>query len=217
MNANLLNLKKTFELNLAKKPTLKPTVKLDVRLAVDKSGSMAEEYEAGWVQKAVELFATAAFHFDDDKSLLVGFFNRDYQQHDRVTEKNLEAYVRSTGVQAGGGTKFTAAMKVLKPQTGLFSFFARKTTDPDALYSAMITDGDAEDFNEYRDLVRSRPQVFFQVVAIGTQVTLSNFKEMETWPNFHLIHIPAPQAVTDSDFYDRILNDTFIAWANDNS
>ncbi len=211
---NLLNLTKAFELNLAKKPTLKPSVRLDVRLSIDKSGSMREEFAAGWVQKALELFAVAAFHFDDDKSLLVGFFNDSFEQGDRVTLKNLENYVRDSGVEPHNGTKFTAAMKVLKPQTSLFSFFSRKASEPDALYSAMITDGDAPDFAEYRDLVGSRPQVFFQVVAIGNQVTLGNFAEMQSWPNFHLIHLLEPQKVSNEQFYEFLLNDTFIAWAN---
>lgn len=68
-----MNFEKTQELvtlSFDKKGTTLPAQKFNVKLLVDKSGSMQEEFDSGWVSKTIDLFTACASKFDDDGKLL---------------------------------------------------------------------------------------------------------------------------------------------------
>ncbi len=107
--ANLITLdlmKDTFKLDLEKAGVVTiPT--MATKLAVDASGSMDEEFSAGYVDRAINLFLGAALNFDDDGELEVGFFNHRMTRARNATAADFGTYVRSVGAYASGGTEFT--------------------------------------------------------------------------------------------------------------
>lgn len=104
----ILDLEKDFELNLQKANILEvPTLR--TRFAGDKSGSMRHLFNAGFVQRLVDLFIPAALKFDDDGNLEVAFFNNyiDTDLED-ATAADAGTYMKTKGakVYADGGTAF---------------------------------------------------------------------------------------------------------------
>lgn len=105
MTINILDLSKTFTLNLEKIGVLQiPT--LAARLAVDKSGSMENEFRQGLVDRTIALFTAAALKFDDDGQLEMGFFNNFMERTPDATEKDAGNYLRRVRQSAGGGTSY---------------------------------------------------------------------------------------------------------------
>ena len=102
---NILDLSKKFTLNLEKAGVLIiPT--LAARLAVDKSGSMDDEFRDGLVDRTIALFTAAALKFDDDGQLEMGFFNNYMERTPDATERDAGNYLKRVRQSAGGGTSY---------------------------------------------------------------------------------------------------------------
>lgn len=102
---NILDLSKKFTLNLEKAGVLIiPT--LAARLAVDKSGSMDDEFRDGLVDRTIALFTAAALKFDDDGQLEMGFFNNYMERTPDATERDGGNYLKRVRQSAGGGTSY---------------------------------------------------------------------------------------------------------------
>lgn len=102
---NILDLSKKFTLNLEKAGVLIiPT--LAARLAVDKSGSMDDEFRDGLVDRTIALFSAAALKFDDDGQLEMGFFNNYMERTPDATANDNGNYLRRVRQSAGGGTSY---------------------------------------------------------------------------------------------------------------
>lgn len=101
----LLDLKKTFELNLEKAGILNVPI-LQARAAIDKSGSMEELFLSGWVDNTLDLFIGAALKFDDNGELEVGWFDNDFHQTPVATENDAGTYhaKKAKNIRAEGGT-----------------------------------------------------------------------------------------------------------------
>lgn len=102
---NILDLSKKFTLNLEKSGVLViPT--LAARLAVDKSGSMDDEFRDGLVDRTIALFSAAALKFDDDGQLEMGFFNNYMERTPDANANDNGNYLRRVRQSAGGGTSY---------------------------------------------------------------------------------------------------------------
>ena len=102
---NILDLSKKFTLNLEKAGVLIiPT--LAARLAVDKSGSMDDEFRDGLVDRTIALFSAAALKFDDDGQLEMGFFNNYMERTPDANANDNGNYLRRVRQSAGGGTSY---------------------------------------------------------------------------------------------------------------
>ena len=175
---NILDLSKKFTLNLEKSGVLViPT--LAARLAVDKSGSMDDEFRDGLVDRTIALFSAAALKFDDDGQLEMGFFNNYMERTPDATAKDNGNYLRRVRQSAGGGTSYApiivefeskrvtpadaAAPAPVPEKKGFFSsIFGKKEevaapaeSGPKAgecavrAYVGVITDGDANDNRQF--------------------------------------------------------------------
>jgi len=218
----LLDLTKSLELNLAKANILS-VPSLAVRLAVDRSGSMSDEFESGWVDQTINLFIAAAMKFDDNGELEVGFFNTDFSQKRNATEADLKGYLKSVHIVPKGGTHFAPVLEEFgvfnKPSGGFFSavksMFTGSAASNTPTYVAMITDGDCYDWSEFEARVLALvPNCFLQVIAIGNQVTLGNFKTFNYVKNFGLTHFVNPKKVDADSFYEGLCNPKFKAWVD---
>jgi uncharacterized protein YegL len=214
MGMAMLDLTKSLELNLVKANIFTP-ITMAVKLAVDKSGSMDDEFRCGWVQDTLDLFLAAAMKFDDDGKMEIGFFNTSFKRERDMVEADAGTYVRREGITANGGTNFADAIKGLKgsaTKRGLFGFGAAKASTP--TYIGFITDGQNNDQREFEAQLDSLENTFVQIVAIGTGVDKRYLDFIaDKYDTVEVLYIPNPKAVDQNRFYELLLNEEFKAFA----
>lgn len=210
----MLDLTKALELNLEKAQIFTPII-MSVKLAVDKSGSMQDEFACGWVQDTLDLFLAAAMKFDDDGKMEIGFFNTSFDRTPDMTVDDAHTYIRNKGISAGGGTNFADAIAGLKGQAtkrGLFGFGAAKPVTP--TYLALITDGENNDKREFEAQLDSLENTFVQIVAIGNGCNKRYLDAVAAkYDTVEVLYIPNPKAVDQNKFYELLLNEEFKAFA----
>lgn len=207
----MLDLTKALELNLEKAQIFTP-ITMAVKLAVDKSGSMSDEFACGWVQDTLDLFLAAAMKFDDDGVMEIGFFNTSFDRTPDMTVDDAHTYIRDNRIYAGGGTNFADAIKGLKGKNkgGFFSFGKK----PTPVYLALITDGENNDKREFEAQLDSLENTFVQIVAIGNGVNKRYLDAVAAkYDTVEVIYIPNPKAVDQNKFYELLLNEEFKAFA----
>jgi hypothetical protein len=209
-----LDLTKALELNLVKANIFTP-ITMAVKLAVDKSGSMDDEFRCGWVQDTIDLFLAAAMKFDDDGKMEVGFFNTSFKRTPDATAGDHATYIRKHGISAGGGTCFADAIKELKgsaTKKSFFGFGAAKAQTP--TYIALITDGDNNDKYEFEAQLDSLENTFVQIVAIGNGCDKRYLDRIAgQYDTVEVLYIPDPKSVDQDKFYQLLLNEEFKAFA----
>lgn len=214
MGMGMLDLNKALELNLQKAQIFTP-IKMSVKLAVDKSGSMDDEFRCGWVQDTIDLFLAAAMKFDDDGKMEIGFFNTEFKRTRDVTIDDAHTYIKKEGIYTSGGTNFAGAINALKGQAtkkGFFGFGAAKPVTP--TYLALITDGANNDQRAFEAQLDSLENTFVQIVAIGNGCDKRYLdKVAEKYDTVEVLYIPNPKAVDQNKFYELLLNEEFKAFA----
>lgn len=211
MSMPMLDLTKALELNLEKAQIFTP-ITMAVKLAVDKSGSMGNEFANGWVQDTLDLFLAAAMKFDDDGVMEIGFFNSSFDRTPDMTVDDAHTYIRDNRIFAGGGTNFADAIKGLKGKnkSGFFSFGKK----PTPVYLALITDGENADKREFEAQLDSLENTFVQIVGIGTGVNKRYLDAIAAkYDTVEVLYIPNPKAVDQNKFYELLLNEEFKAFA----
>uniref|UniRef100_A0AAU6W3J2 von Willebrand factor type A domain protein n=1 Tax=Pseudomonas phage Cygsa01 TaxID=3138529 RepID=A0AAU6W3J2_9VIRU len=243
MTALILDLEKAKDmliLDLEKAGVLEiPT--MEVRLAMDFSTSMQEEYANGYVSNTVDLFLGAALAFDDNETLDVGFFNSDFTVTEQATAKDVGRYLQRVGrTRPSGGTNYAPIIHgfetrqgtqkvpeaVQKPVGILGRLFGgtKKLLDvvneggvsPYKAYVGVITDGDNMDPTQFEQALRGTSgDTFFQFFAIGNQVRLEYLTRIAAqYPHVAFAHIPEPHKQTTGSFYELIANPKLAAWIN---
>lgn len=207
----MLDLTKALELNLEKAQIFTP-ITMAVKLAVDKSGSMSDEFASGWVQDTLDLFLAAAMKFDDDGVMEIGFFNTSFDRTPDMTVDDAHTYIRDNRIYAGGGTNFADAIKGLKGKNkgGFFSFGKK----PTPVYLALITDGENNDKREFEAQLDSLENTFVQIVAIGNGCNKRYLDAVAAkYDTVEVLYLPNPKAVDQNKFYELLLNEEFKAFA----
>lgn len=221
MGMTMLDLTKSLELNLEKAQIFTP-ITMAVKLAVDRSGSMDDEFRCGWVQDTLDLFLAAAMKFDDDGKMEIGFFNTSFEKTPDMTVNDAHTYIKKHGIYASGGTNFAGAIAALKgsnaaEKKGLFGgFFSRgaKAEKPTPTYLALITDGANNDQREFEAQLDSLENTFVQIVAIGNGCDNRYLDRVAAkYDTVEVLYIPNPKAVDQNKFYELLLNDEFKAFA----
>ncbi|QIG72787.1 Von Willebrand factor type A domain-containing protein [Rhizobium phage RHph_Y65] len=233
-NAITLDLTKKFELNLEKAGITQIPV-LETRLAVDRSGSMQEEFDAGWVDKTINLFIVAAMKFDDNQSLEVGFFNTEFTQTPEAQAGDVGTYLKSKArnIRPTSGTyyapiienlesKMSASAPIQEKKSGFFGFFKGDSSAPaskervakNKAYVGVITDGDPGDKRSFESaLANTSGDTFYQFIAIGNQIDANYLKGLSNqYKHVSFIHLKDPYKVTDDSFYENLCNEKFVAW-----
>lgn len=209
--STLISLTKSLNISLEKANIIKIPV-MEVKLLVDKSGSMSSMFYTGWVQDTIDLFLAAALKFDDDGKLQIGFFNSSFKQLPDVVEADAGKYIVKHGVRADGGTCFAEGVATFKSgakaKKGIFgSLFSKKQEVEMPVYVAMITDGQCTDERQFEAQLKEMDGTFLQIIGIGHGVDkryLDNVASQHT--NVSVIYLDNPTSVTQDSFYDMILN-----------
>ena len=209
----MLDLTKALELNLEKAQIFTP-IKMAVKLAVDKSGSMDDEFRCGWVQDTLDLFLAAAMKFDDDGKMEIGFFNSSFERTPDMTVEDAHVYIKKHRISAGGGTNFADAIKGLKGEAKTKGFFGFGSKPQTPTYLALITDGENNDKREFEAQLDSLENTFVQIVAIGNGCNKRYLDAVAAkYDTVEVLYIPNPKAVDQNKFYELLLNEEFKAFA----
>lgn len=210
--STLISLTKSLNISLEKANIIK-IPEMQVKLLVDKSGSMSSMFYTGWVQDTIDLFLVAALKFDDDGKLQIGFFNSSFKQLPDVVEADAGKYIVKNGVRADGGTCFAEGIAAFKGGTrekkGFFgSMFSKaETLSTTPTYIAMITDGQCTDERQFEAQLKDLDGTFIQIIGIGHGVDKRYLDSVASQhANVSVIYLDNPTSVTQDSFYDMILN-----------
>lgn len=233
-----LDLSKKTELltlNLEKVGVLNIPI-MEARLAIDKSGSMDDEFRTGLVDRTVDLFLAAALKFDDNGELDVGFFNNDFHEAPVAVAEDAGKYLKKARQSAGGGTSYAPIIENFEtrldvnasgqpaPQKrGIFGslFGSKQAALPEGVskyraYTGIITDGDNADKGSFeRALSATSGDTFFQFIAIGTDIRPDYLRDLaERYEHVSFIHIKDPKRTSDEEFYAALCHDKLAKWIN---
>lgn len=228
----VLDMSKTFEEAMTKKGIITFPV-LRTRAAIDKSGSMENNFRNGYVSKSVDRFIAAALKFDDNGELEIGFFDSNFEETPVATLEDAGQYMTTKGarIYANGGTNFAPIVAwTLEEDTrdgaaksggflgGIKKLFgsAPQSSLPDCgQYTGIITDGANNDKGEFEALLKktNAKDSFFQFIGIGNSVDVSYLDSLERrFSNVGFVHIKDPRKVDDDAFYELLANDRFVDW-----
>lgn len=215
-----LDLTKKFELNLEKAQIFNiPT--MTTKLAVDRSGSMFEEFRDGWVDHTIDLFIAAAMKFDDNGSLDMGFFNHNFQKAPSANVNDIGIYTKKHRISADGGTSYVPILEnmIEIEQEGLLDkikgLFGSKKQPKRPVYLGMITDGDSTDQIEFEQLLNKLENsgTFIQIIGLGNQLNRNYLNRLQgQFKNVSFVHLVNPKSVSDDMFYELISNEQFKNW-----
>ena len=220
-----LDLTKKIELSLEKAGIVN-VPRLEVRLAVDESGSMQDEYRDGLVDAIIDRFIVAAMKFDDNQSLDVAFFNDSIREAPSALAEDVGSYIaRKFPRRQWGGTSYAPIVTMFETRQaepvvtkGLFGLGGgSKQADGTSKYRgyvAVITDGDNMDKATFeRAMDRTSGDTYFEFIAIGTDIHPRYLTEIANrYSNVGFTHIKSPKTIGDQEFYDALINDKLVAW-----
>lgn len=218
-----LDLTKKIELSLEKAGVVN-VPKLEVRLAVDESGSMQDEYQAGLVDAIINRFIVAGMKFDDNKSLDIAFFNDRIREAPSALEEDVGTYLsKKFPRRQWGGTAYAPIIEQFEtrqtePKKGLFGMGGGQAAGTSKFrgYCAVITDGDNSDKPQFeRALAKTSGDTYYEFIAIGTDIRPQYLTELtKQYKHVGFSHVKSPKTISDQEFYDTLINEKFVAWIN---
>ncbi|RYX82836.1 tellurium resistance protein [bacterium] len=211
----LVNLSKTLAVSLDKKG-LKETV-ARVALVLDASGSMTQQYRSGHVQGVVDRIATLAMRLDDDGELDTWVFATRHEKLASVTLNNVQGYIKELLKRSSKQAivRELAGSNNEPPVMREILDFYRDSSLPALV--VFISDGGIKAQQEIKDILTeaSNHPIFWQFIGLGgaNYGVLKNLDTMEgrTVDNANFFQIDDWRSVSDSELYDRLLNE-FPQW-----
>lgn len=198
-------------------------IQAQVKLAIDRSGSMDGLYRNGTVQDVVERMLAIGMTFDMDKSLDVWAFHNESFPVKTVKLPIMENYVRKEIEQkiSSGGTSYAPVLNDIIEDSkgsagskGFLGFGKREAKAGDPTLVIFITDGENDDPHEAETTIRKAQSenIYFLLVGIGR----ANFRFIESmgdkYPNVGFIAIDDISTVDDEALYEALLNDELATW-----
>lgn len=240
----VLDMNKKFVLNMEKAMQKQGVVTfptLRTRAAIDRSGSMHDNFASDYVSTSVDRFIAAALKFDDNGELEIGFFNTQFKETPVAVLADAGQYMdtKARTIRADGGTEFYGIVDwTLEEDTregaaqeqagGFFGgikklFGAAPAPVASALpdcgqYTGIITDGalnspEAKQRFEASLKRTDAKDSFFQFIGIGGGVDKAYLESVSSrFSNVGFVYIADPSKVSDDAFYSLLANDKFIGW-----
>lgn len=193
-------------------------VPCQVKLGIDRSGSMDHLYSNGTVQDVVERILAISLNVDMDQTVDVWAFHNDSIPVKTVTVPLIENYVRTEIVNKvrAGGTSYAPCMKDIAnsaaPSKG-FLGFGKKAADP--TLAIFITDGENDDRSAAEKVLKDSQSsnIYWLLVGIGRGGDFSFIKRMgDQYPNVGFVFIEDVSSIDDEDMYELLLNDELASW-----
>lgn len=192
-----------------------------VKLAIDRSGSMDGLYYDGTVQQVVERILAIGMKVDKDKSIDVWAFHHDSLPANPATVPFIEGYVRREIEKfSSGATNYGPVMEdIVKAQQQKTGFLGKlfgkpKPVEASPTFVVFVTDGENSDEHEAEQVIKSSQDqnIYWQLVGIGH----ANFRFIERmgdkYPNCGFVAIDDIADISEDKLYEKLINDEFAAW-----
>ncbi|AKJ30191.1 VWA domain-containing protein [Caldimonas brevitalea] len=232
---SMINLVKKTEIVLAKRGIT--PVPSQVALAIDISGSMRDEYQAGIVQAVVERCLAVAMKFDSDQLLDVWVFDDGHGYVGQAKGDTIDHFVsreilKNKNIKKWGGTAYAPVLESIqahyygkegKKAGMLGKLFGAKDKAGEAAKQAvgemplmilLITDGENMD----RDLFEStltnlrKRRAYVQFVGIGNS-DLSYLEAVaEKEPNAGFVQLRQLRGIDDEQLLGALISPEFSKW-----
>lgn len=194
---NLIDLSKKAKIVLEKKNL--GGIQAEIVFAIDRSGSMDDEYRDGTVQELIGRLLAIGMNMDINKQIEVFQFDTTSRYVGTASADNHTNFVKNNRMTANGGTKYAPVMKAIIDKNGtplstgstsseskkglLGGLFGKKSIEsaPAAIqeikpqqhptFVFFITDGTNSDTGEAERVIResSNQPIFWQFVGIGRE------------------------------------------------
>lgn len=217
--STMFDLTKKVEFVLTKRGIL--NIPCQVKLCMDRSGSMRTLYNNNTVQKIVERILAIAMKVDKDGVVDMWAFHDDAIEIKPVTENLIEGYVQKyvSGIDYGGTNYAPALQEMIDssiPKKSIFGIFgkANNEKDPDPAFCVMVTDGVCSDKRASEKVIQGAQDknIYFQLVGIGSD-SFTFLREMgDKYPNCGFVDVHDPQGISDEELYEKLINQEFADW-----
>lgn len=211
--------------SLAKKATVSlvkhnlESVKARVAFVLDASGSMSKSFSKGYVQAVLDRIAVLAVQFDDDGTMDVWSFGKEYKKYPDVTLTNLDGYIES--LQSSGHRSRGEVLAGLggvnnEPpvMNNIIDYFSHSELPA---YVIFITDGGIDKTRQIKEAIRRSAHypIFWKFVGLGGHhygilASLDNITDRVV-DNTHFFAIDDWQSMKDDELYDLLLTE-FKEW-----
>lgn len=194
-----------------------------VKLGIDKSGSMQDLYKNGTVQDVVERILAVGMKFDIDHSIDVFAFHNHSFPVKIVTLPIMENYVKKEIEQKinWGGTSYAPCLKDIrdssqgeKGKKGFFGFGKTADKPADPTLAILITDGANDDESDSEKIFKESQaeNIYWLLVGIGRERFAFIRKMGDKYPNVGFVAIDDISTVDDEALYECLLNDELAEW-----
>lgn len=193
-----------------------------VKLAIDRSGSMDNLYRKNVVQDVVERVLAIAMNIDKDKVIDMWAFHNDSFELPAVKEGNIDNYVNREIVRkiSSGGTDYAPVMKEIVDKSspgkaGIFGgIFGKKAASDEPSLAIFITDGENSDRSHAERVIKQSQDkdLYWVLIGIGN----GNFSFIQhlgdEYPNAGYLKIDDIETVSDDFLYENIISQEFADW-----
>lgn len=220
-----LSLEKKTELvtlSLAKR-SVPPSIKMAVKLFLDVSGSMQDEYRDGLVQELTDRLLPIGMRFDDNQSIDCVAFGSSAKEVAPIKVSDFGNYINRKFLPAlqdssvlWSGTSYSRALTNLKPSGFMSGLFKKSYASP--TYAMFVTDGDTQgDEAATQKILESLADknVYVQLIGLGTG---STFSWLKRWADMfdHVGFVTFPNlAIGDEAMYNQLLTDELCTWVKE--
>lgn len=193
-----------------------------VKLAIDRSGSMDDLYRKKVVQDVVERVLAIGMNIDKDKVIDIWAFHTDSFELPSGTTNNIENFVDREIVRkiSAGGTEYAPVMKDIVDssapvKSGFFSkLLGKKPVSTDPSLAIFITDGENFDQTAAEKVIleSQSKDLYWVLIGIGG----GNFSFIEhlgdKYPNAGYLKIDDIENISDESLYENIISQEFADW-----
>jgi len=202
------------------KRSVPDNVSLQVKAAIDISGSMQPMFANGTVQELIDRLLAVAVRFDDNQSIEAYAFGSGALRLRDIQPDMFGSYVSRVFLPEAqqsrfmwSGTQYASALSMIlrdvKP--GLFGF-GRKVKPS---YLMFVTDGDTSDERETEELLKKlgEQNVYVQLIGIATGSRFAFLKRMgDKYDHVGFVTLPNLATMTDEQLYEALLSEELATW-----
>lgn len=179
-----------------------------VKLVLDISASMTDEFRSGAVNDLVRRALALAARLDDDGQVDVYLFGIQARRMGSVSLDNIEDFVPGLRFQFEGGTHYSPILKMVREDS-------RKETSKDPVLVLFVTDGATSNraAAEREILDASREPIFWKFMGIEAgRVDFEFLEKLDDLPgrvvdNADFFKVKSPIRLPDAELFELLVNE----------
>jgi hypothetical protein len=205
-----------------RKQNIPDSLKMEVKLAIDCSSSMREEYELGRVQNIIDSFIGSALRFDDNGKLEVCSFNYQCYNHPPATLDDVSVYLTNNKIHPYGSTSFLPIIEdfLLKKEKGIINRIKNVFKKKYPIFLTIITDGendDKEEFIEILEDILDKSNVFIHIIGISENLNTTYLTFLENrFSNIYFSHFKDLSHLPPTILYYVLASSKLARWLKEN-